>query len=150
MAYVRRYKDLGTDLDGLYRDVVMELSATKELNIVNELEGEANNRPFRSVTAVRQTIPRMFVGALREVTVTITGEPDDYLVEIHTGAWFSNLAVPGAGAFIIGGPIAGVAAAGATGIYAVKYERDLSKKIKEFVQKNSQKDVTLEKVERLP
>jgi len=95
MPFVKRYMNLSTDLDSLYKGIVKELQDTEGLNVVNQLKGEINGRPFRSVTAVRESIPRAFVGALREVAVTITGEPDDFLLEVHTGAWFSNLAMPG-------------------------------------------------------
>ncbi|MFB6291697.1 MAG: hypothetical protein ABEJ25_08250 [Candidatus Bipolaricaulia bacterium] len=150
MAYVRRYKDLETDLGGLYKDLVQELSSNKELRIVNEMEGKSDGTPFKSVTAVRSSTPRAFVGGLREVTVSLTGEPNDFLLEAHTGAWMSNLALPGAGGFLIGGPIGSAAAAGASGLVAVKFQRDLTKKIKELVKKNSKKELTADKSEELP
>lgn len=150
MTYVRRYRDLETDLGGLYKDLVQELSGKKELRIVNEMEGKSDGTPFKSVTAVRSSTPRAFVGGLREVTVSLTGEPNDFLLEAHTGAWMSNLALPGAGGFLIGGPIGGAAAAGASGVVAVKFQRDLTKKIKELVKKNSKKELTADKSEELP
>ncbi|MEX2722110.1 MAG: hypothetical protein Q6362_011965 [Candidatus Wukongarchaeota archaeon] len=148
MPLVRRYKNLGTDLEGLYKGLVMELQENKELNITNELKGEINSRPFRSVTATRQSIPRTFVGAVREVTITITGEPEDFLVEVHTGAWFSNLAMPGVAGLLIAGPLGGIAGATAGTVSAVKYERELAKRIRELVKENSKKELTLEKVEQ--
>jgi len=142
--------NLGTDLEGLYKGIVQELQDTKDLNVVKELKGEINDRPFRSVTAVRQSIPRAFVGALREVTVTLTGEPNDFIVEVHTGAWFSNLAMPGVGGLLIAGPLGGVAGAGASAIAAADYQRRLSRKMKELVKGNSKKQPTLEDVESFP
>jgi hypothetical protein len=85
MPFVRRYKDMNTDLDALYKDVVKELQNEKELNIGKELKGDVNGVPFISVTANRASIPKMVTGTLREVTVTITGEKNDYLIEMHTG-----------------------------------------------------------------
>lgn len=147
LPFVRRYMNLGTDLDSLYKAVVGELQETKDLNVAGELKGEVNGRPFRSVTAVRASIPRFFVGALREVTVTITGQPDDFLVEVHTGAWMSNLAMPGVGGLLIAGPLGGIAGAGTSAIVAVDYQRKLSKKIRELVKANSKKQLTLDDIE---
>jgi len=147
MPFVRRYKDMETDLDALYKDVVKELQNENELNIVKEMSGVVDKMPFMSVTAARVSVPKAILGTLREVTVTITGLPNDYLIEMHTGEWFNNLIVPGAGATILGGPIAGVAAAGTTGLLAVNYGRKLNNRIKELVKKNSKSKYTDEKVE---
>ena len=150
MPFVRRYKDADTDLDALYNSIVAELQNTKELNIVNELKGEANGRPFWSVIAVRSSVPRAFIGALREVVVTITGEPNDFIVEAHTGAWFNNLTMPGLGGLLIAGPLGGIGAAGASAIVAVDYQRKLSGKVRELVKLSSKKELTLDMVENLP
>jgi hypothetical protein len=147
MPFVRRYQDLNTNLDALYKSIKKELQNNKELNIASELSGDVNGVPFKSVTASRASIPRVFVGGLREVTITITGKPEDYLIELHTGAWLSNMLVPGTGALLIAGPFAGAAAAGATGLYAVNYQRTLKNKIKDLVKKHSTKEYTADKVE---
>ena len=137
MTFIRRYKDLNTDLPLLYKDIKKELQNEKELNISTELKGDINKVPFMSVTANRASIPKLVTGTLREVTVTITGEKNDYLVEMHTGAWFSNLAMPYVGASILVGPLAGLAAAGATGLYASQFGRKLKGTIKGLVKKHS-------------
>lgn len=137
MTFIRRYKDLNTDLPSLYKDIKKELQNEKELNISTELKGDINKVPFMSVTANRASIPKLVTGTLREVTVTITGEKNDYLVEMHTGAWFSNLAMPYVGASILVGPLAGLAAAGATGLYASQFGRKLKGTIKGLVKKHS-------------
>lgn len=137
MTFIRRYKDLNTDLPSLYKDIKKELQNEKELNISTELKGDINKVPFMSVTANRASIPKLVTGTLREVTVTITGEKNDYLVEMHTGAWFSNLAMPYLGASILVGPLAGLAAAGATGLYASQFGRKLKGTIKGLVKKHS-------------
>ena len=147
VPFVRRYKDLNTDLEALYKDIAKELQNEKELNIGKELKGDVNGVPFMSVTAHRDTIPKLVTGTLREATVTITGEKNDYLIEMHTGAWFSNLAMPYLGASILVGPLAGLAAAGATGLMAAQYGRKLKAKIKELVKKHSKAEYTDEKVE---
>jgi len=147
MPFVRRYKNLNTDLDALYKAIVNELQNEKELNIGRELKGDVNGVPFMSVTANRSTIPKLVTGTLREVTVTITGEKNDYLIEMHTGEWFSNLAMPYFGATILVGPLAGLAAAGTTGLMAANYGRKLKNRIKELVKKHSKEKYTDEKVE---
>jgi hypothetical protein len=148
MKSVRRYKDLETDLPGLYDAIKKELQTEKELNIVGELEGKIDDEaPFKSITAVRTSIPRALIGGLREVTVSIVGKPDDYLVEVHTGAWLSNIAIPGAEGFLIAGPIGTAVGAGATTLSAVNYQRKLSNKIRELVKEHSKKKLDIDKEE---
>ncbi len=147
MPFVRRYKDLNTDLEALYKDIVKELQNEKELNIGKELKGDVNGVPFMSVTANRTSIPKLVTGTLREVTVTITGEGNDYLVEMHTGEWFSNLALPYMGATVLVGPLAGLAAAGTTGLMAANYGRKLKNRIKEVANKHSGKAYSESKIE---
>ena len=147
IPFVRRYKDMNTDLEALYKDVVKELQNEKELNVGKELKGDVNGVPFMSITANRASIPKMVTGTLREVTVTITGEKNDYLIEMHTGEWLSNLAMPYLGASILVGPLAGLAVAGATGLMAANYGRNLKNRIKELVKKYSKAKYSDEKVE---
>jgi hypothetical protein len=147
MPFLRRYQDLNTDINALYKDIKKELQNTKELNIVSELSGTVNDVPFKSVTASRMSIPRVFLGGLREVTVTITGRPEDYLIELHTGAWFSNIMMPGTGGMIIAGPLGGLAAAGTTGLYAVNFQRTLKNRVKELVKTHSKSEYTDDNVE---
>lgn len=148
MKSVRRYKDLETDLPGLYDAIKKELQTEKELNMVGELEGKIDDEaPFKSINAVRTSIPRALIGGLREVTVSIVGKPDDYLVEVHTGAWLSNIAVPGAEGFLIAGPIGTAVGAGATTLSAVNYQRKLSNKIRELVKEHSKKKLDIDKEE---
>lgn len=150
MKYSRRYKKLNTDLNKLYDDILMELQSDKDLNIVSELKGEEEGRNIKSLTAVRQSIPRAMVGGLRDVTVTLSGDPNDFIIEAHTGSWFSNLAIPGAGGFLIAGPIGSAAAAGASGIYAAEYQRKLQKRIRELVKEHSKNKLSMENVEHFP
>jgi hypothetical protein len=147
MPYVKRYKDLNTDLKAVYDDIKHELQTGKELNVVKEQDGTVNGVPFKSIFAVRESVPKALTGTLREVTVTVTGTADDWLLEVHTGAWFNNLITPGTGGLIVAGPLGGLAASGTAVIYAVKYERDLKNRIKEIVKKHSKKPYTEEKVE---
>ena len=147
MVFVRRYVGLNTNLDTLYSAIIRELQNMKDLNISNELNGNVNNIPFRSVTATRISLPRVIVGALREVTVTISGTSDDYMIEMHSGAWFANMVVPGTGAFLITGPLGGAAVAGTSALLSANYTRKLKNRIKELVKKHSKYPYTEEKIE---
>ncbi len=147
MPYVNRYKDLNTDLEAVYGDIKHELQTGKGLNVVKEQDGTVNGVPFKSIFAVRESVPKALIGTLREVTVTITGVPDDWLLEVHTGAWLSNMITPGTGGLIVAGPLGGVAASGTATVYAIKFERDLKNRIKEIVKKHSEKPYTEDKVE---
>ena len=39
------------------------------------------------------------------IAISILGTPDDYAVEIASGAWFGSILFPGAVGLIVGGPI---------------------------------------------
>lgn len=146
MPLSKRYMNLDTDLDGLQKAIVEELQKNRELKVVNELKGEINGKPFRSITATRKSVPRAIVGALREVTVTMTGDPNDFMLEIHTGAWFRNLALPGSAGLLAGGPLGGMAVAGVSSLIAYDYQMTLWKRIRELVKQYSKKELTLPKV----
>lgn len=147
MPFVRRYKDLNTNLDELYKDVVRELQNEKELDIAKETVGEVNGVPFKSVYAVRATVPKAFLGTVREATVTITGRSEDYLIELHVGSFFENMIIPGTAVTMLGGPLLGFTAAGTTGFLTANFRRKLKNRLKELVKKNSKKEYTVDKVE---
>ena len=147
MVLTRKYKDLGTNLDNLYKDIKKELQQDKDLTIISETNGSINNVPFMSMIAARVTVPRALTGTLREVTVKIAGVPDNWLLEVHAGGWFGNLIVPGAGGFFIAGPIGAAAGAGTSIILASEYGRKLKNKIKVLVKKHSGKAYSESKVE---
>jgi hypothetical protein len=147
MVLTRRYKDLGTDLEALYKDIKTELQQEKDLSITAETKGNVNGVDFRAITATRASVPRAVTGTLREVTVTIAGEPDDWLLELHTGAWFGNMILPGAGGFLVAGPLGAAAGAGTSVLFAREYGRRLKSSIKNLVKKHSGKTYTEAKVE---
>ena len=147
MPFSRRYSDLNTDLDGLYQDIKKELQQDKDLTVANETEGVINGVPFKAISAVRASLPRAITGTLREVTVTIAGHPDEWLLEMHTGAWFGNMILPGAGGFLVAGPFGAAATVGGTVVLAAEYGRKLKNRIKELVKKHSKEKYTEEKVE---
>jgi hypothetical protein len=55
--------------------------------------------------------------------------------------------MPYVGATVLVGPLAGLAAAGTTGLMAANYGRKLKNRIKELVKKHSKERYTDEKVE---
>jgi hypothetical protein len=110
----------------------------KDLQIVSEYKGTLNGIPLRSIVAVNKSA-KVFVGQLSEIHVSITGNPNDYAVEVASNGWFGSLAWPGAVGL----------AAGATvgGIVAYEFERRMWKHVQETVKKVSQVHPTLESVD---
>jgi len=147
MTLVRTYKHLGTNLEGLFEDMVKEISSEPRLNIVSEMHGDIRGVPMMSVTASRSNIPKMLAGTLREVTVTITGVPDNYLIEMHIGEWLRGLVLPHTDPVFLVGPLTELVAVGSSGLLAATYGRDLKLKIKELVKKHSKSDYTDDKIE---
>ena len=94
MAKVQHYRRLGTNLDNLYNSIKELLETQKELRFVSEYKGFLNSVPLRSIVAVN-TSPKVWAGSLREIHVSITINPDDYTVEVASGAWFGSLIWPG-------------------------------------------------------
>jgi hypothetical protein len=104
VSKVQHYKGLNTDLDNLYNSIRRLLEGQNNLLIVSEYKGLLNAVPLRSIVAVNKS-PKVWVGSLREIHVSITGNPDDYAVEVASGAWFGSLAWPGSVGLVIGGPV---------------------------------------------
>jgi hypothetical protein len=111
MAKVQHYRGLNTNLDKLYDSIKREIEVQKDLEIVSEYKGTMNSVPLRSIVAVNKS-PKVWAGSLREIHVSITGNPNDYTVEVASGAWFGSLLWTGAVGLIVGGPVG--LAAGAT------------------------------------
>lgn len=62
-----------------------------------------NGKPLRSIVALNKSLK--VAGSLREIHISILGTPDDYAVEVASGAWFGSILFPGAVGLIVGGPI---------------------------------------------
>ncbi|HXX95786.1 MAG TPA: hypothetical protein VEL11_01550 [Candidatus Bathyarchaeia archaeon] len=146
MAKVEHYRGLGTDLDKLYQSIKQVIEDEKKLRIVSEYKGTLNDIPLRSIVAVN-TSPKVLVGQLSEIHISITGNPNDYAVEVASNAWFGSLAWPGAVGLVIGGPVGLAAGATIGGIVAYEFERKMWKHIQETVKKVSQVQPTLESVD---
>jgi hypothetical protein len=146
VAKVEHYRGLGTDLDKLYQSIKQVIEDEKKLQIVSEYKGTLNDIPLRSIVAVN-TSPKVLVGQLSEIHVSITGNSNDYAVEVASNAWFGSLAWPGAVGLVIGGPVGLAAGATVGGIVAYEFERKMWKHIQETVKKVSQVQPTLESVD---
>lgn len=146
MAKVQHYRGLNTNLDILYNNIKQELQNQKDLEIVSEYKGTLNSVPLRSIVAVNKS-PKVWVGSLREIHVSITGNPNDYAVEVASGAWFGSLVWTGAVGLVIGGPIGLAAGATVGGIMAYEFEKQIWRKILEVVKKESEKQPTLDSIE---
>jgi hypothetical protein len=146
MAKVQHYRGLNTNLDILYNNIKQELQNQKELEIVSEYKGTLNSVALRSIVAVNKS-PKVWVGSLREIHVSITGDPNDYAVEVASGAWFGSLVWTGAVGLIIGGPIGLAAGATVGGIMAYEFEKHIWNKILEVVKKESEKQPTIDSID---
>lgn len=146
MAKVQHYKKLNTNLDNLYGSIKDLIQTQKELRIVSEYKGLLNSVPLRSIVAVN-TSPKVWAGSLREVHVSITGTPDDYAVEIASGAWFGSLIWPGAVGLVVGGPVGLAAGVAVGGIMAYEFEKHLWTKVLEVVKKESATQPSVDSIE---
>jgi hypothetical protein len=75
----------------------------------------------------------VFAGSLREIHVFITGSPDDYAVEVASGAWFGSMLFPGGRRINCRGPIGLAGGAAFGGIIVYEFERTMWKKILDVV-----------------
>jgi len=146
MAKIQHYRGLNTNLDILYNNIKQELQDQKDLEIVSEYKGTLNSVPLRSIVAVNKS-PKVWVGSLREIHVSITGNPNDYAVEVASGAWFVSLVWTGAVGLVVGGPIGLAAGATVGGIMAYEFEKHMWNKILEVVKKESEKQPTLDSID---
>ena len=146
MAKVQHYRGLDTNLDNLYKSVKELLEAQKELRIVSEYMGLLNSVPLRSIVAVN-TSPKVWAGSLREIHVSITGNPEDYAVEVASGAWFGSLIWPGAVGLLVGGPVGLAAGVAVGGIMAYEFEKHLWTKVLDVVKTESKVQPTLDTID---
>ena len=145
MAKVQHYRGLKTNLDNLYNSVTSSVTSSKRARIVSEYNGLLNSIPLRSIVAVN-TSPKVWAGSLREIHVSITGNPDDYAVEVASGAWFGSLIWPGAVGLVFGGPVGLAAGVAVGGIMAYEFEKHVWEKVLEVVKKESAVHPTIDSV----
>lgn len=117
MAKVQHYLGLNTNLEKLYDSIKWEIEVQKDLEILSEYKSTMNSIPLGSIVVVNKS-PTVWAGSLREIHVSITGNPNDYAVEVASGAWFGSLLWIGAVGLIVGGPVGLAAGATVGGIMA--------------------------------
>lgn len=122
------------------------LEGQKDLQTVSEYKGLLNAIPFRSIVAVNKS-PKVWIGSLREIHVFITGNPDDYAVEVASGAWFGSLAWPGAVGLVVGRPVGLAAGVAVGGIMAYEFEKHVWQKVLEVIKKESAVQPTIDSVD---
>ena len=145
MAKVQHYRGLNTNLEQLYDNIKGELEVQKDLEIGSEYKGTMNSVPLRSIVAVNKS-PKVWAGSLHEIHVSITGNPNDYAVEVASGAWFGSLLWTGAVGLIVGGPVGLAAGATVGGIIAYEFEKHIWKKIL-VVKRESENQPTVDSID---
>ena len=83
VSKVQDHEGLNTNLDNLYNSIKQLLEGQKDVKIVLEYKGLLNAITLRSIVAL---ISRLRCGL--GLHVSITGNPDDYAVEVASRAWF--------------------------------------------------------------
>ncbi len=146
MAKVQHYRGLNTNLEKLYDSIKREIEVQKDLEIVSEYKGTMNSIPLRSIVAVNKS-PTVWAGSLREIHVSITGNPNDYAVEVASGAWFGSLLWTGAVGLIVGGPVGLAAGATVGGIMAYEFEKHVWQNVMEVIKKESGVQPTIDSVD---
>ncbi len=81
MSKVQHYKNLNSNLDKIYNIIKDTINQEHNLKIVSEYKGFLNSVPLRSIVAINNS-PKVIVGALREIHVSITDEPNDYAIDV--------------------------------------------------------------------
>jgi hypothetical protein len=104
-----------------------------------------NSVPLRSIVAVNKS-PKVWAGSLHEIHVSITGNPNDYAVEVASGAWFESLLWTGAVGLIVGRPVGLAAGATVGGIMAYEFEKHIWKKIL-VVKSESENQPTVDSID---
>ena len=124
MTKVGSYEGKQVDLKKLYGNIKNMLMAEK-FGITKDEVTESSYH----LKAVKQGVSRIILGATRDLSLVIAGEPDAFAVTLSVGAWGKNFATSvgtGAGAGLVTGyvvaslvaaPAAGVGTVAAAGSY---------------------------------
>ena len=140
MTKVGSFDGRNVNLSKLYfkaKDMLME----KKFGITKD-EVTVNTYHLR---ATKQGVARIILGATRDVSLVIAGEPNAFAVTLSVGAWGKNLATSaGAGyvvASLVAAPAVAVGAVAVAGSYitAKKFEEDFWNKINDEIDKLAKK-----------
>jgi hypothetical protein len=146
MVRIEHFTKLDTNIDNLYNSIKEELEKEKNLKIVSEIKGEMNGQPLRSITAVNTSLI-VLAGALRDISVSVIGQPNDFAVEVASSSWFESLLIPGITGFIVGGPLGAVGGTTVGLLMAYQYERKIWKKIREVINRESKRKPAADEIE---
>jgi len=140
MTKVGSFEGRNVDLKKLYGNVKNMLMAEK-FRITKD-EATENSYHFRGV---KTGVARIILGATRDVSLVIAGEPNAFAVTLSVGSWGKNLAISGAAGYVVASavaapaaPVGAIAAAGSY-ITAKKFEGDFWNKITAEINKLSKK-----------
>jgi hypothetical protein len=109
-----------------------------------------NSVPLRSIVAVNKS-PKVWMGSLCEIHISITGDTNDHAVEVASGAWFGSLVWASAVGLVVddgGGPIGLAAGATVGGIMAYGFEKHIWNGILEAVKRESEIQPTVDSIDR--
>jgi len=70
----------------------------------------ANDKPLRNIAGVNKSVV-VLAGALRDITISIIGDSNDFAIEAASGSWFESPLIPGVTGFLVGGPLGAVGGA---------------------------------------
>ena len=123
---IKKYSNKNCDLDVLFQEIETWF-VQRNYEIQKHQDGDA-----RLIQATQDEAWRVAAGASRAFNVELVGEPNDFSVELSTGAWATNLAAGGVTALLTGG--ATLLISGATIGWSKKIEADISEYIDQRVQ----------------
>ncbi|MFL6339689.1 MAG: hypothetical protein ACJ718_11380 [Nitrososphaeraceae archaeon] len=87
VSKVQDHEGLNTNLDNLYNSIKQLLEGQKDVKDCFRVQGASKCYNFKKYSGVNKS-PKVWAGSLREIHVSITGNPDDYAVEVASRAWF--------------------------------------------------------------
>ena len=123
---VKTYSNKNCDLNILFQEIEAWFVQRNYKTQTHE------NAETRLVQATQAEAWRVAAGASRAFNVQIVGQPNDFSVELSTGAWATNLTAGGVAALLTGG--ATLLISGATIGWSKKIEADISEYIEQRVQ----------------
>jgi len=136
MTKVGNFEGRNVNLSKLYlkvKDMLME----EKFGITKD---EVTENTY-NLRGVKQGITRIILGATRDVSLVIAGEPNAFAITLSVGAWGKNLAISGAAGFVVASavaapaaPVGAIAAAGSY-ITAKKFEGNFWEKINDEIDK---------------
>lgn len=121
----KTYSNRNSDLDVLFQEINAWFVERNYETQTHE------NNGMRLIQATQAEAWRVAAGASRAFNVQIEGEPNNFTVELSTGAWATNLAAGSVAALLTGG--ATLLISGATIGWSKKIEADISDYIEQRV-----------------